>query len=98
MPSNHVCSEFVPGSPHFLNQAPRRKQQLRLPDLSAPHLEHMGVACVGIEFVVVVTEAVVVSPVITDVMVASAEVAVEIVVVMTVPCVITPVVGDPVVT
>ena len=39
MPSNHVCSKFgSPKSPHFLNQAPPRKQQLILPSVVAPHL------------------------------------------------------------
>ena len=41
-PSIHVCSKFdSSGSPHFLNQAPPRAQQLRLPVLAmVPHLGH----------------------------------------------------------
>ena len=40
IPSNHVCSYFESsGSPHLLNQAPSRAQQLRIPDLLImPHL------------------------------------------------------------
>ena len=41
IPSDHVWSNFEsPGLPHFLNQAPPRAQQLDLPDLRLPHLEH----------------------------------------------------------
>ena len=42
MPSTQVCSNREsPASPHLLNQAPPREQQLRLPDfLLKPHLGH----------------------------------------------------------
>ena len=42
MPSVHVWSNFgSPASPQFMNQAPPRAQQLRLPDfLVIPHLRH----------------------------------------------------------
>ena len=47
MPSPHVWPKLEsPTSPHFLNQAPPRAQQLRLPDfLVVPHLGHPSVLC-----------------------------------------------------
>ena len=43
MPSIHVLLKLEsPSSPHFLNQAPPRAQQLGLPDcLTVPHLGHV---------------------------------------------------------
>ena len=50
MPSVHVWSNCVsPRSPHFLNQAPPRAQQLRLPDsLVKPHLRHTELTVVDV--------------------------------------------------
>ena len=56
MPSAHVCSNIESlESPHFLNQAPPRAQQLRLPDfLVVPHLGH-PVLLLGADVLVVVS-------------------------------------------
>ena len=45
-PSNQVCSKFnSPTSPHFLNQAPPRAQQLSLRVFTmVPHLAHINAA------------------------------------------------------
>ena len=52
-PSDHVYLNFVlPGSPHFLNQAPPRTQQLALRDfLAIPHFGH------GVEMTLGVNDA-----------------------------------------
>ena len=57
MPSAHVCSNVEsPASPHFLNQAPPRAQQLRLPDfLVVPHLGHPVLLLLGADVLVVVS-------------------------------------------
>ena len=57
MPSAHVCSNVESlESPHFLNQAPPRAQQLRLPDfLVVPHLGH-PVLLLGADVLVVVSD------------------------------------------
>ena len=49
MPSAHVWPNCVlPASPHFLNQAPPRAQQLRLPDfLEVAHLAHALLCAAG---------------------------------------------------
>ena len=54
MPSSHVCSNVVsPTSPHCLNQAPPRAQQLNLPDfLVVPHLGQTSSIIVGIGFAI----------------------------------------------
>ena len=48
MPSVHEWSNFgSPASPQFLNQAPPRAQQLRLPTLLVAHLTHALLLTVG---------------------------------------------------
>ena len=49
-PSSHVWSKLEsPSSPHFLNQAPPRVQQLSWPDfVLVPHLGHTGTGLVDV--------------------------------------------------
>ena len=49
-PSSHVWPKFEsPSSPHFLNQAPPRVQQLSWPDfVLVPHLGHVDTGLIGV--------------------------------------------------
>ena len=62
MPSNHVCSNRVsPGSPHFRNQEPPRKQQLDRNFLLLAHVHSRATVVTDDGLVVVSTGAVMVS-------------------------------------